>query len=219
MRSLTLTSMLTCLGVLALLSSGCSSLHPPGGSPTTDAGLPTVDGAAGEDAPGGRMDGAAGGDVANDQGGGTDPASPGVNVFTRGYDNQRTGVNPSETALVPALLTPARFGRLFQLPIDDEVYAQPLYASAITVAGKKRNVLYVATTSNTVYAFDADAPGDPLWQRNFNGAGQVTHKSQVGQSCQPYLDFTATIGIVGTPVIDGATSTMYFVTRTIEGVS
>src|SRR5207302_1090976 len=117
MRSFTLTSMLPRLGVLALLSSGCSSLHPPAGpaTATTDAGPLTVDGAAGDDAPPGPMDGAPGRDVANDQGGGTDPASPGVNVFTRSYDNQRTGVNPSETALVPALLTPARFGRLFQL--------------------------------------------------------------------------------------------------------
>jgi hypothetical protein len=37
--------------------------------------------------------------------------------------------------------------------------------------------------------------------------------------CNPYNDFSGNIGIVGTPVIDGAAGTMYFVTRTIEGGS
>jgi hypothetical protein len=38
----------------------------------------------------------------------------------------------------------------------------------------------------------------------------------VGQACGTYRDFSGNIGIVGTPVIDGASMTMYFVTRTVE---
>src|SRR5215468_8745207 len=136
-------------------------------------------------------------------------------VLTRNYNNQRTGANVSEKVLKPSNVNSAKFGKLFMLPVDDQIYAGLLYVSDAAIGGRKHNVLYAATVNNTVYAFDADKPGNPLWQRNFNGSGRPTDHKEVGQACHNYNDFIGNIGIVGTPVIS-PDRTMYFVTRTVE---
>jgi FKBP-type peptidyl-prolyl cis-trans isomerase/outer membrane protein assembly factor BamB len=137
-------------------------------------------------------------------------------VFTRNYNNQRSGANTSEKVLNTSNVNARQFGKVFQLPVDDQVYAGLLYAPDVLVRGRKHNLVYVATVNNTVYAFDADAPGPPLWYRNFNGTGRPTDHREVGQACRNYNDFIGNIGIVGTPVIAPG-GTMYFVTRTVEG--
>ncbi len=139
------------------------------------------------------------------------------NVLTRNYNNQRTGANLLETTLNASNVNSNQFGKLFMLPVDDQVYAAVLYVSGLQIAGGTHNVIYVATMSNTLYAFDADTLGPPLWSRNFNGIGWPPLNTEVGQSCAAgYKNFRGNIGIVGTPVIDGATSTIYFVTHTVE---
>ncbi|MBV9435247.1 MAG: FKBP-type peptidyl-prolyl cis-trans isomerase [Acidobacteria bacterium] len=136
-------------------------------------------------------------------------------VLTRSYGNERTNANLSEKTLTPARLKSGHFGKLFMLPVDDEIFAGLLYAADLTIGGHKHNVLYVATVNNSVYAFDADKAGAPLWQRNFNGPGRPTRYTEVGQACRIYRDFVGNIGIIGTPVIS-PDQTMYFVTRTVE---
>src|SRR5215471_7176215 len=79
-----------------------------------------------------------------------------VSILTRGYDNQRTGADTSETVLTAANVNASQFGKLFQLQVDDQVYAGILYVPGLTVNGATHNVIYVATVNNTVYAFDAD---------------------------------------------------------------
>src|SRR5689334_17474683 len=137
-------------------------------------------------------------------------------VLTRGYNNQRTAANLAEKQLKPSNVTANQFGKLFMLPVDDQIYAGLLYAADVPIAGHKHNVLLVATVNNSVYAFDADRYAPPLWHKNFNGTGRPTHHTEVGQACRIYNDFIGDIGIVGTPVI-GSERTMYFVTRTVEG--
>jgi hypothetical protein len=145
-------------------------------------------------------------------------AQGGVNVFTRTYNNQRTGANLSEFVLTQANVNSASFGKLFSLAVDDQVYAGSLYASSIKIAGGLHNVIYVATVNNSVYAFDADTLGAPLWYKNFNGSGRPSNNHDFDNGCPGgYFDFRGNIGIVGTPVIDGAAGTIYFVTRTVEG--
>jgi hypothetical protein len=145
------------------------------------------------------------------------PAQNSVSVLTRSYDNQRTGTNLSETILTQANVNTNTFGKLFSLPVDDQVFAGILYVPSLQIAGGIHNVIYVATVNNSVYAFDADTLGAPLWQKNFNGSGRPTTNSDFGPACPGgYFDFRGNIGIVGTPVIDGATGTIYFVTRTVE---
>ena len=143
----------------------------------------------------------------------------GVNVLTRNYNNQRTGANLAETTLNVSNVNASQFGKLFMLPVDDQVYAGVLYVYGLQIAGARHNVLYVATSNNTVYAFDADTLGPPLWSRNFNGIGNPsTNLTVLPNGCAGgvYGNFIGDIGIVGTPVIDGSSGTMYFVTRTEE---
>jgi hypothetical protein len=143
------------------------------------------------------------------------------NVLTRSYDNQRTAANLSETLLNASNVNQNTFGKLFEMQVDDQVYAQPLYASSVVIPGLgTHNVLYVATVNNSIYAFDADS-GALLWSRNYNvTGGRAPRNNEVahGQACGGnYRDFLGNIGLVGTPVIDGSTGTMYFVTRSLDG--
>jgi hypothetical protein len=142
-----------------------------------------------------------------------------VNVLTRNYGNLRTGANLSETVLKPSNVNTSSFGKVFQVSVDDQVYAGLLYASAVPIAGRNHNVFYVATVNNTVYAFDADVGGAPLWSKNFNGTGRASRNSETPCGPTGNFNFLSNIGIVGTPVIDGPSGTMYFVTRTVEGTS
>jgi hypothetical protein len=144
-------------------------------------------------------------------------ALTGFNVLTRNYNNQRTGANLQETVLTTANVNTSEFGKLFQLAVDEQVYAGILYVSNLQIAGGTHNVIYVATVNNSVFAFDADAAGAPLWQRNFNNGGRPTTHTEVGSTCGSYNDFSGNIGIVGTPVIDGNAGTIYFVTRVVNG--
>jgi hypothetical protein len=144
-----------------------------------------------------------------------------VSVTTNHNDLARTGANLAETTLNTTNVNVAQFGKLFERVVDDEIYGQPLYVAGVAVPGHGiRNVVYVATVSNSVYAFDADDPAAsaPLWRNTYINPPQVVpvHRTDVGQTCGTYLDFAGNIGIVGTPVIDPATQTIYFVARTKE---
>jgi hypothetical protein len=139
------------------------------------------------------------------------------NVLTRNYGNDRAGANVSETVLNTGNVATASFGKLFELAVDDQVYAGTLYASGVSIAGGTHNVVYVATVNNSVYAFDADSGGSALWHHNFNNGFRPPFHTEVGFACgNNYTDMSGNMGIVGTPVIDGAAGTLYVVTRTVE---
>jgi hypothetical protein len=96
-----------------------------------------------------------------------------TSILTQHYDNERTGQNTAETVLTPANVNSATFGKLFALGVDGFVWAQPLYVPGMVIPGQgTHNVLYVATEHDSVYAFDADTGGAPLWWVTFlvNGA-------------------------------------------------
>src|SRR5262249_2616521 len=75
-----------------------------------------------------------------------------INVLTQHNDNQRTGANLNETILNTANVNVGQFGKLFTRNVDGHLYAQPLYVSNLNIGGKTRNVLFVATMHNSVYA-------------------------------------------------------------------
>src|SRR5579859_462756 len=79
-----------------------------------------------------------------------------VNITTYHNDAARTGQNTHETILTPANVNSNQFGKLFSVPVDGFVYAQPLYMAAVSIAGGTHSVLYIATEHDSVYAIDAD---------------------------------------------------------------
>ena len=137
-------------------------------------------------------------------------------VYTHHNDNARTGQNLKEYGLTPASVTPSSFGRLFSCPVDGYVYAEPLWVANLNVGGIIRNVVFIATEHDSVYAFDADSPSCVrLWQMNFLGNGVTTlSPSDINGNG----DVVPEIGITSTPVIDPSTNTIYIVPNTRETV-
>jgi outer membrane protein assembly factor BamB len=121
------------------------------------------------------------------------------------------------TVWLPANVNKTQFGKAASYALDGVADASPLYAANLSIPGVGfRNVVYVATEHDSVYAFDADATGgNPLWKVSFlnPGAGVSTvPPSEPGECC----DISPEIGITGSPVIDAATKTLYVVAKTKE---
>jgi hypothetical protein len=136
-----------------------------------------------------------------------------VNVTTQHNDIGRTGQNLNETTLTPANVSSGQFGLLFALPVVGPVYAQPLYLSGITVNGATHNVVYVATLSGNVYAFDANsntgANTGPLWSISL---------LDTAHGAAPGASLYASLGTTSTPVIDTTASppTLYVTSTSYE---
>ena len=133
-----------------------------------------------------------------------------ANVLTRHNDLQRTGQYLSETTLKVSNVNQSKFGKLYSRPLDGELYTQPLYVSAVSVLNKGvHNVVFLATAHNTVYAFDADsnagANAEPLWSNNL---GPSVPSAVINTPNLPIE-----VGIIGTPVIDDKSKTLYVVTK------
>ncbi len=162
-----------------------------------------------------------GGDAAPDGAPGPDAALPPsglVDVLTQHNDIARTGANLAETKLDVAKVAGPSFGKVFARDVDDQIYAQPLIVSGLSMPGAGlRNVVFVATVGDTVYAYDADDPAatTPLWKQSLLLAGErpVRNTDMFGACNGNYTDFSGNIGVVGTPVIDRVTSTLYVVSR------
>jgi len=139
-----------------------------------------------------------------------------TSVLQRGYDAGLSGATLTETALNTSNVTASTFGMVFKLPVDDVIYAQPLYVPNVVINQQNHNVLYVATMSDTLYAFDADTGGAALWTLNL--------ASLVGATPVPIAQFAfsgnrnivGNLGILSTPVIDLSTNTLYAVACTLE---
>ncbi|GAC1509950.1 MAG: hypothetical protein NVS2B16_09360 [Chloroflexota bacterium] len=149
-----------------------------------------------------------------------------VDVLTQRYDSNRTGANIAESDLATGTVDQAHFGKLYTLRVDGHIYAQPLYLSNVNIPGKgTRNVVYVATMHNSVYAFDGDDPGQagPLWHVNLGSSFPTPpppHLPPVSGQPEPWYKFSnfqVEIGILSTPVIDRATSTLYAVAYVFDG--
>ena len=146
------------------------------------------------------------------------PNSQSVSVLTQHNDNTRVGWNAHETVLTTSNVNQQRFGKVLTLAVDDQVYAQPLVVGHVHISGGDHNVVYVATVSNTLYAFDGD-DGTRYWVKNYSAPGMRPPRNtdMTGACGGSYADFSGNIGIVGTPVIDSVRQTLYVVARSTDG--
>jgi len=140
-----------------------------------------------------------------------------TSVLTQHNDNHRSGWNSNEKKLTTGNVKTGSFGYLFNRVVDDQIYAQPLVMMNVSLPNVgKRNVVYVATVNNSVYAFEADSINvmQPYWQVSLNPAGgRPAANSDIGTW---YQDYSGNMGIVGTPVIDSTTHTIYVVAKSFS---
>ena len=146
------------------------------------------------------------------------PSSPDVDIraLTSTADNLRTGWYPNQPGLDPVIVGGPSFKRIWNQPLpgvmaggilhggaanNEQVFAQPLVTASS---------VFVATEENNVYELD---PQTGTVQRSAN-FGVAFRASDVGCG-----DLVPSIGITGTPVIDDATNTAYFFSKTYLGDS
>ena len=123
----------------------------------------------------------------------------------------RDGTNTREFALTTGTVTSATFGKLFSCAIDGAAYAQPLWIANLSIGGGTHNVVFVATTHDSVYAFDADnsASCTTYWHKQLVNSGETyLNYGDVASG-----DIEPDIGIIGTPVIDTGSKTLYVVSK------
>lgn len=140
-----------------------------------------------------------------------------TNITNYHVDQTSTGQNLTETILTPSNVNVNQFGKLATVPLDGQVYGEPLYVAGVPISAGaiqgSHNVVFAATEHDSLYAIDAQS-GNVLWHDSFiNPAAGVT--------TIPYRevysdDIVPEYGITGTPVIDPNTNTLYVVANTKE---
>ena len=115
-----------------------------------------------------------------------------------------------------------QFGKLFAMPADGQVYAQPLYVPGVTIKGGVHNVVIIATENDSVYAYDADSSGAPLWKASMVDAA---HGAGTGETALEHCndnqcdDTQPLVGITSTPVIDPTSKTIYVEAKSTNGTN
>ncbi len=157
-------------------------------------------------------------------GGTTVRAAPPAPVLTHHYDNARTGANLTESVLTTTNVNRNTFGKRYTLPLNGNMFAQPLYVPGLTVGGQTRNVVFAATMHNSIYAYDAESGSQtPLWKTTL--ADDVPIPMPNAHCCgnlgppalQPFTDIRVEMGILSTPAIDLATNSIYVVAMSQTG--
>jgi outer membrane protein assembly factor BamB len=138
-----------------------------------------------------------------------------TDVLTAHNDSGRTGWNSHETHLTVANVNARSFGKLFDVHVDGQIFAQPLIATGVMLPGiGRRNLLFIATEHDSVYAVDADS-GRFYWKHTFEACCGVSAVAtpEMLDGCNTVAPF---VGISATPVIDRRTGTMYVVATNVE---
>src|SRR6266478_555195 len=82
-----------------------------------------------------------------------------TNVLQYHMDALSTGLNNTETTLTRTNVNYTTFGRLFQIHVQGQVYAEPLIETGVNITvGPNQgvhSVVFVATEHDQLYAYDA----------------------------------------------------------------
>jgi hypothetical protein len=130
-------------------------------------------------------------------------------VYMQHNDVARTGANLDETVLDVTNVNKDTFGLVFSRTVVGQIYAQPLYAPAVTIEGKGlHDVVVVATEHDDVYAFDASDPDadEPLWHVHLAEPVPTGDLLGSGLYCR---DLSPEVGITATPTIDPENGVVY----------
>lgn len=134
-----------------------------------------------------------------------------TDVLTYHNDNGRSGQTLHEEVLTLANVNTNHFGKLRILNTDDRVDAQPLYSAGVNIPGQgQRNVLFVGSEQDSVYAFNADST-NLFWKVSLLPTGEVPSDDRNCTQVSPF------IGVTATPVIDrqlGPNGTIFLVAMT-----
>jgi hypothetical protein len=130
-----------------------------------------------------------------------------TNVLTQRYDISRDGLNGTEIILNQSNVAPSSFGKLCSAVVDGQVFAQPL-----VVFYQHRNVVLVATMNDSLYILDGSNCSQ-LAQVSLLQSGEEAAQCQDGGG-KLCMTFKPILGILGTPVVDIGTKTIYFATET-----
>src|SRR5271155_2564988 len=144
-----------------------------------------------------------------------------VNVTTWHNDNWRTGQNIQEKILTVNNVNKSQFGLICRISVTGQIYGQPLVVA--NPAGGM--TAYVATMQDYLYVFNipanltsqncptptvvnllANYPGEYPQDCCYLGPGA----GKKGCAAQPTAIYNTT-GVLGTPVIDTTTNTLYLV--------
>ncbi len=139
-----------------------------------------------------------------------------VNVTTWQNDIGRTGQNLNETTLTPSNVAKNSFGRICHhtLATNEQVYAQPLVVTGVSIGGTQKTVVYVVTLEDNVYALDGTTCS-PLLSSPVSllPTGETPADCTLlggGTTCPTFKPW---VGMVGTPVIDTGSGILYAVTE------
>ena len=111
------------------------------------------------------------------------------------------------------------------MPVDGQVYAQPLYVPGVTINGGVHNVVIIATESDNVYAYDADSTGAVLlWKTKASMVDAATapapeRRRSIGQQQLVAAICSRRSGSPATPVIDPTSKTIYVEAKSTNGTN
>eukprot|EP01125_Pyxidicula_operculata_P017960 TRINITY_DN6351_c0_g3_i1.p1 TRINITY_DN6351_c0_g3~~TRINITY_DN6351_c0_g3_i1.p1 ORF type:complete len:596 (-),score=82.66 TRINITY_DN6351_c0_g3_i1:144-1931(-) len=138
-----------------------------------------------------------------------------INLFLHLCDSSpgRETVFTTQSTLTHELVNPEYFGLLKKLPVEGQIYAQPL-----VITSTNGKYLLVATMNNTLYLYDIGNNHELLWKKQFESPCPLPDNVIGVATCGNYTDITERLGILSTPVVDGEKATIYFVTYTCSPV-
>jgi outer membrane protein assembly factor BamB len=100
-----------------------------------------------------------------------------VSWLTYGFNSQRTGYNPSETAIGRG--NAASLRELWSVDLGDVMIAQPVEAASVRLGGSPTNVVYEGTEHGDFYAIRT-TDGHVIWHRNLGSVQTTCHNMPDG---------------------------------------